>query len=305
MAELPARKKYGPFKNRYFHFMKYLFLLLWICLGNTLFQAYAQPARNIPAGKLFIIGGGNRSQQLMKTMVATAALGPKDYVVVLPMSGSEPDTSFYYFKEDFQPVCSAPVVSFNFTKDKVNNKNWLDSLRHARLIFITGGDQERFMNIALNTPVYDAIHEAFFNGSTIAGTSAGAAVMSEKMITGKELTDTSYNATFKKIHANNIHIAKGLGLLKSAVIDQHFIVRSRYNRLLSAIANFPGYACIGIDEATAIIVEGNKITVTGESQVVLIQKPEGLQITKEGLIKMKSLQLSMYTAGDIFFINQR
>ena len=285
--------------------MKYLLLFLCMCFGNTLFHADAQTPKTIPVGKLFIIGGGNRSPQLMKKMVATAALGPKDYVVVLPMSGSEPDTSFYYFKEDFQPVCSAPVVNFNFTKDKVNNKNWLDSLKHARLIFITGGDQERFMNIVLNTPVYDAIHAAYFNGSTIAGTSAGAAVMSEKMITGKELTDTSYNATFKKIHTNNIHIAKGLGLLNNAVIDQHFIVRSRYNRLLSAIASFPAYACIGIDEATAIIVEANKITVTGESQVVLIQKPQGLQITPEGLIKMKSLQLSMYTAGDVFFLGRR
>ena len=73
---------------------------------------------------------------------------------------------------------------------------------------------------------------------------------------------------------------------------------------MSAIASFPRYACIGIDEATAIIVQGNKITVTGESQVVLIQKPQGLQITPEGLIKMKSVQFSMYTAGDTFFINQ-
>ncbi len=56
------------------------------------------------------------------------------------------------------------------------------------------------MNIVLHTPVYDAIHTAYANGITIAGTSAGAAVMSEKMITGKELTDTSYNATFKKNH---------------------------------------------------------------------------------------------------------
>lgn len=283
--------------------MKYIFLFLLTGFESSLIAAVAQAPQTLPAGKLFIIGGGNRSRQLMKKMVATAALGPKDYVVVLPMSGSEPDTSFYYFKEDFQPVCNAPVANLNFTKDKVNDKSWLDSVKHARLIFITGGDQERFMAIVLNTPVYEAIHVAFANGSTIAGTSAGAAVMSEKLITGKELTDTNYNATFKKIHTNNIHIAKGLGLLNKAVIDQHFIVRSRYNRLLSAIANFPSYACIGIDEATAIIVEGNKITVTGESQVVLMRNPRGLQITPAGLVKMKSLQLSMYTAGDVFFLN--
>ena len=284
--------------------MKPMLLLLLILLQNGLIPATAQTKKLLPKGKLFIIGGGNRSRQLMTTMANTVALSAKDYVIVLPMSGSEPDTSFYYFKEDFQPVCNNKIVMLNFTKEKVNDKNWLDSLKNAKLIFITGGDQERFMNIVLNTPVYDAIHEAYDNGSTIAGTSAGAAVMSEKMITGKELTDTNYNATFKKIHANNSHIAKGLGLVNNAVIDQHFIVRSRYNRLLSAIASFPTYACIGIDEATAIIVQGNKITVTGASQVVLLQHPLGIKVTPTGLIKMKSIRFSIFTAGDSFWINQ-
>ena len=88
-------------------------------------------------GKLFIIGGGNRSQALMKTLVATAAFGPKDNAVVLLMSSEEPDTSFYYFKEDFEPASPIALVNFNFTKDNINNKKWLDSLEHAKLIFIT------------------------------------------------------------------------------------------------------------------------------------------------------------------------
>ncbi len=284
--------------------MKNLLLLIFSVILFASLAANAQIKHTPVKGKLFIIGGGDRSAELMRTMLATAAPGPKDYVVVLPMSGENPDTSFYYFKEDLQPVCNNAIVNFNFTKEKVNNKSWLDSLVNARLIFITGGDQERFMNIVLHTPVYDAIHKAYVNGATIAGTSAGAAVMSEQMITGKQLTDTNYSATFKKIHQNNIEIKQGLGLLTNAVIDQHFVVRSRYNRLLSAIAKFTTYACIGIDEATAIIVEGNKIKVAGESQVVLLQKPVDLKITTNGLIKMQSIQLSMFTAGDIFYIKQ-
>ena len=158
------------------------------------------------------------------------------------------------------------------------------------------------MDVVRNTPVYAAIHKAFAKGATIAGTSAGAAVMSQHMITGKELTDTGINRTFNKIHQNNIEIKEGLGLITTAIIDQHFIVRSRYNRLLSAIAKYPTLACIGIDESTAIIVQGNKITVAGQSQVVLLQKPVGLQITAGGLIKIKDIQFSIFTAGDVFFI---
>src|SRR5215467_1014994 len=138
---------------------------------------------NSAKGKLFIIGGGNRSKELMQTMINTAGMRSNDYAVVLPMSSEYPDTSFYYFKEDYDPVCKNAIVCFNFTKQNTNNKNWLDSLEHARLIFITGGDQLRFMDIVLNTPIYQAIQSAFKHGATIGGTSAGAAVMSKYMIT--------------------------------------------------------------------------------------------------------------------------
>jgi len=247
-----------------------------------------------------IMGSGGPST---KSLVAAANFSPADYVVVLPMSSESPDTSFVYFKADLEPVCKNKMVNFNFTKETVNKKSWLDSLEHARLIFITGGDQDRFMNVVLNTPVFAAIHKAYQNGATISGTSAGAAVMSQHMITGNQLTDTTYRATFRKVEHDNIEIKEGMGLLTTAVIDQHFIVRSRYNRLLSAIAKYPTLTCIGIDEATAIIVSGNKIEVAGIGQVVVIQKPEKLEITADKLIKMKGLQFSIYTKGDKFIIN--
>ena len=85
-------------------------------------------------------------------------------------------------------------------------------------------------------------------------------------------------------------------------MDQHFIARSRYNRLLSVIAKFPDHPAVGIDEATAIIVKGRKATVTGKSQVVVLSKPKRLRITDQGLIKFEDLRFSMYTDGDSFKI---
>ena len=239
----------------------------------------------------------------MKSLLNTAALGSNDYAVVLPMSSAEPDTSFYYFKEDFKPASSNALVNFNFTARDVNRQDWLDSLKHAKLVFITGGDQERFMKVVLNTPVYDAIHAAYQNGATIAGTSAGAAVMSKDMITGKEFSDTVYRATFRKLQHENIEIKTGLGLISNAVIDQHFVVRSRYNRLLSALALYPTLACIGIDEETAIIVQGNKIKVTGGGQVILVRSPRELKVTTGKLIKFKDVEFSIYTEGDEFLLH--
>jgi cyanophycinase len=280
------------------HFLVYTFACILLCCLSATAQK-----KHSSLGKLFVMGGGDRSPSLMKSLITTAELESKDYVVVLPMSSASPDTSYYYFKEDLQAVCPNVVVNFNFTIEKINKLSWLDSLEKAKLVFITGGDQSRFMKVVLNTPVYEAIHKAYTNGATIAGTSAGAAVMCRYMITGNELTDTVYNATFEKIWHNNIEIREGLGLT-SAIIDQHFIVRSRYNRLLSALASYPSHYCIGIDEATAIIIQGNKAKVTGESQVVVLRKPENLIITSSGLIKWKDVQFSIYSSGDEFAIDQ-
>lgn len=255
-------------------------------------------------GKLFIIGGGDRTPALMRSLMNTASMKENDYVVVLPMSSEYPDTSFLYIKNDLELACTNAIVNFNFTKELTEKKAWLDSLEKAKLIFITGGDQDRFMKIVLNTPVYQSIHRAYKNGATIAGTSAGAAVMSKYMITGNELTDTTYRSTFPKLMDKNIEIKVGLGLLPNAVIDQHFLVRSRYNRLISALAKHPSLSCIGIDEETAIIVNGNKIRVTGNSQVIRMRKPMNIKITRGGLIKLTDIEFSIFTEGDIFFLDK-
>jgi cyanophycinase len=252
-------------------------------------------------GNLFIIGGGHKSKELMQQLVATAQLTSNDYIAFLPMATEEPDTSYAYIKEDFAGVCNNKVVNFNFTKNDVNRKAWLDSVQHAKLIYLGGGDQSRFMNIVLHTPIQISIQDAYKNGSTVAGTSAGAAMMTHYMITGNQLLgDTSYESTFPKLWNGNLEITEGLSLLDSAIIDMHFVARSRYNRLFTAIAKYPTLPCIGIDEGTAIIVHGNNIKVEGASQVMVFSHPQNLRVTKEGFIKFDDVKMSIYTQGDSF-----
>ncbi|QEC67215.1 cyanophycinase [Panacibacter ginsenosidivorans] len=275
---------------------------LFIFIAACLFFSVALHAQK---GSLFIIGGGYRTKSLMQEMINTAQLKNTDHIAILPMSGAEPDTSFFYIRQDLDSVCTNTVSFLNFTKDKVNDKEWLDSLKNAKLVFITGGDQSRFMKAVWNTPVYNAIHEAYNNGAVIAGTSAGAAVMSKHMITGNQLRgDTVYHATFDRLWKGNIEFEEGLGLLDSIIIDQHFIVRSRYNRMISALAAFPSFTCIGIDEATAIIVHNHTVKVAGESQVIVMQKPQGIIYDEKGLIKLKNADISIYTTGDSFIIGK-
>ena len=252
-------------------------------------------------GTLFIIGGGTRSPQLIKTLISTSRLSPRDYIVILPMSSEEPDSSYYFIKIQLEKACNNTIANLNFHRSDSSNTKWLDSLRHAKLIFITGGDQNRFMNVVLNNPIERAIKDAFYEGATVAGTSAGAALMSSHMITGDHLLgDTAYANTFEELRNGNIIIKEGLGLLSSAIIDQHFVVRSRYNRLLSALAMYPDLPCIGIDEGTAIIVQGNKVVVTGESQVILFSNPKNLRSSPDGHIKFDDVHMRVFLEGDSF-----
>ena len=248
------------------------------------------------------MGGGNRSPALILKMIETASLEKKDYIVVLPMATQEPDSAYFFIKMQLEKACSNIVANLNFTANKINDHQWLDSLKRAKLIFITGGDQGRFMKVVLKSPVQKAISDAYKNGATIAGTSAGAAVMSKQMITGNQLLgDTAYKETFSKLWSGNIEISEGLGLIDSVIIDQHFIARSRYNRLLSALAKFPGYICIGIDEGTAVIINGHKATVAGDGQVITLCCPKTVAKSNK-LLKLHDARLSIYTPGDSFKI---
>ena len=281
--------------------MKYCFLFAFFFHCHLGINAQVSKSGN--AGKLFIIGGGEKSKELMRDLITTSSMRKNDFIAILPMSSVEPDSSFFYISEDFKMVTDLPVLNFNFEEGKQADPKKLDSLRSARIIFITGGDQVRFMKVVLNTPIYDAIHEAFNKGSTIAGTSAGAAVMSRNMITGNSLTgDTSYHETFSKLQKGNLEIKEGLGFLDSVIVDQHFIVRSRYNRLLTAMAEFPNYTCIGIDESTAIVVSAQRVKKTRKGQVILFRRPANIKYTSTGLIKFSDLQFSVYTSGDEFNI---
>ncbi|WP_310558334.1 cyanophycinase [Flavobacterium sp.] len=256
-----------------------------------------------PKGKLFIIGGGNRSDQLMSQLLTVSSLQKKDFIVVLPMSSEEPDSAYIYFKKQVEKLTPNPIVMLNFNKQTNSNKVLVDSLQKAKLIFISGGDQSRFMQVVKNTPVFNAIHQAYQNGSTISGTSAGAAVMCEHMISGNQKLEPKYTATVDNIRYDNLETAVGLGLIKNVIIDQHFLKRSRYNRLISGLVEFPTHIGIGIDESTAIIVRNKEIEIVGESEVVVLQNPKGItKAPRNNAVGLKKLDMSIYYEGQKFNI---
>lgn len=288
--------------------MRHLPLLLILAVALAGCTAGAQSVRPPAAtptaeavGALFIIGGGTRTDALLDRLIAEARLAPgHGYVVILPMSSSEPDSAIWWSGEDFA-TRGLTMVGFNFRAGEAPSPARLDSLRRASLIYISGGDQARFMNVVAGTPIATAIAEAYRGGSVVAGTSAGAAVMSARMLTGDQRLHPEYESTYASLEADNLDLATGLGLLDAHVlVDQHFVVRSRYNRLLTAVIESPTTLGVGIDESTAILVRGDRAEVVGEAQVVVIRNPERSDTRHGARLGAHGLRVDVFLAGESF-----
>lgn len=279
-----------------------LLLLLAACVtGCEQTEQNNKPApANLNKGQLFIIGGGKRPTDMIKKLVELAKLDKEGYGIILPMSSAEHDSAIFYAKIQFSDLGLNNVTGINFLKDQAATQQQLDSLKGASMIYISGGDQNKFMDIVHNTPIEAAIKEAYKNGSIIAGTSAGAAVMSKMMITGNELKYSKYEETFSHIESDNIELNEGLGLVETAIIDQHFVKRSRYNRLLSAVIEHPDKVGIGIDESTAIIVKGDSAEVVGNAQVILFRNPNNSKKNQEELLGADNLSIDVLLPGAKF-----
>ena len=271
---------------------KYLFFLVFLAFNFT----FSQNSK----GKLFIIGGGSRPDFLVDRMIKEAGLKSGETVAIFPHASEEQDSSFYYAKQQFEKR-NLKALDCAFKKDEKLSPSKLDSLKTAKLIYIGGGDQVRFMEIINSNPeVKNLLKSAYQNGKMIAGTSAGAAVMSEVMITGNQLKYKDYENTFDNIEIKNVETKKGLGFIKTAVIDQHFVVRSRYNRLLSLIIENPTYKGIGIDEGTAILVKNGSAEVVGRAQVIVFKNPKQSKKLNGDKLGAKGITLDIYLNGEKF-----
>ncbi len=257
-----------------------------------------------PKGLLYIIGGGKRPPEMVSQLIALSGAERGNYIVVLPQASSEPDTSAFWAMKQFTDKGVTNITFFNFKKGETVQQSTLDSLENAGMIYIAGGDQSLFMGIVLNTPIYNAIHNAYKKGAVIAGTSAGAAVMSKKMITGNQIKHPKMEG-YKTIQQGNVEISEGLGLVTTAIFDQHFIWRERMNRLISVNIENPNELAIGIDESTAILVNGDSATVYGVSQVVVLNAANANTVAANSLLGANGIELNVYLPGQKFLLKSK
>jgi cyanophycinase len=169
-------------------------------------------------------------------------------------------------------------------------------------VFFSGGDQLRISSQIGDTPIEQRVREIHERGGVIAGTSAGASMMSETMLV-KGTSGESHKV-------GDLHMAPGLGLVRNVIIDQHFAERGRFGRLFGAVAHNPRELGIGIDEDTALVLQDSHFKVVGSGCVYVA---DGAAVTysniaearPERALSMYDIRLHVLSSGDSFDLAKR
>jgi cyanophycinase len=260
-----------------------------------------------PKGHLFIVGGGDWPDGMMSRFVDLAARFGTGRIVILPMASSVPEESAVEETDGFRKLGAKDVVTHILTREQALKPESAALLDGAGGVFFSGGDQSRLTAVLLDTPVHKKLLELYEQGAVIGGTSAGAAVMSEVMITGDEVRKPEAGREFETLQAANIVTSRGFGFVRNAVIDQHFVTRKRHNRLISLLAEHPDLLGVAIDESTAVLVRPDEtFEVVGAKQVV-VYDPAGakFRILPNTNIAFTGLVMHALTDGDTFDLKTR
>ncbi len=190
--------------------------------------------------------------------------GRKARIAIIPTASQLAETGPGYEKV-FRDLGVGATRSLPLeTREDCNDPRWLDRLERAQGVFLTGGNQLRLSTTIGGTRVAEILRRRNAeDGLHIAGTSAGAAFLSEHMIAFGEEGPTP--------HADMVTLAPGLGLTKTAIIDQHFRQRDRLGRLLTALAYNPRPIGIGLDEDTAAFIgPDDRLEVQGSGAITIV-----------------------------------
>jgi cyanophycinase len=249
-------------------------------------SAPGEPAAEAPAAggpRLVIVGGGDRPPEAMARFVVWAG-GSASRILVIPWASGEPAASCDRILAELKPYGPGEATCGAHPKLDARGKaspleaaqkaSTLGQLSRATGVFFTGGDQARIMDVLADRDLLAAVKARSAAGAVLGGTSAGAAVMSARMITGE--------GDFTVIDGDKVDERPGLGLVEGAIVDQHFVRRQRQNRLFGLVLKHPEERGVGIDEDTALLVtDGRHAEVVGTGLVVLVDAtgPDRLEVT--------------------------
>jgi cyanophycinase len=216
--------------------------------------------------RLVVLGGGDRPAPALRRFVEWAG-GPEGRLLVIPWASSVPRETCDEIRDDFLPFGPAAIECAPLAPlDAKSRGAFLGQLARATGVFLSGGDQVRLMDVLGAASLLDAVRARHRAGVVFGGTSAGAAVMSRRMITGE--------GDFTVLDGDRVEEREGLGLLPGVIVDQHFLRKQRENRLFGLVLKHPEERGVGIDEDAGILVEGHEAEVVGGQVMLVDARPE-------------------------------
>jgi cyanophycinase len=256
-------------------------------------------------GRLFLIGGGEdkEGERMILKEYVRLAKGAKARVVVMTVATDHPAESAAEYKRVFKKLGVDDVQAVDVAqRADAQDEKALEAIGRATGIFFTGGDQLHITALLGATEMDKAIRRRCEKGAILAGTSAGAAMMSNSMfIRGSSETNPRFGS---------VDLGPGMDFIKGVLIDTHFSQRGRIGRLMTAVAHYPQDMGLGIDENTALLVEEDKLKVIGEGAVTVVDGSamsfSNLPYVREGeSLAMFDIKVHVLPAGYGFSLTER
>ncbi len=223
---------------------------------------------------LLLIGGGNHPPAAISRYVAWAG-GVNSKILLVTWATEDPVGTYQDLITDFTPAHPGSFLwAKEPPKDDSAKAEFLSLLSQATAVYFSGGDQNRIFDVLQDQEILRALQERYLAGVAFAGTSAGTAIMSSIAIAG---------GSPEVIDGKQVPTRPGLGLVPGVIVDQHFIRRSRENRLFGLILEYPDLLGLGVDEDTSIAIENGRCgEVIGPGDVMLVDAlhvPGSLTVT--------------------------
>ncbi|HEX5005932.1 MAG TPA: cyanophycinase [Hyphomonadaceae bacterium] len=257
----------------------------------------------VTPGPVMAIGGAEdklRDKLILSAFVNLAG-GPEARIAILPTASSIEEAGERYKALFLGMGAERADVLYLSDRAAAASPDVLEILDDVTGIFMTGGNQMRLASIVGGTPVARKVRALNQAGAAVAGTSAGASILSSHMV--------AFGASGPSPRLRMAQMTAGFNLVPGVIIDQHFRQRDRFGRLLALVAGSPSLLGIGVDEDTAALFSGDMLEVLGRNSVTIVDGAHIVsdihQVKGHGAITVSGAILHVLTAGNRFDLVER
>jgi cyanophycinase len=272
--------------------------------ASTLPQATFSIPTASGVGPCLAIGGAEdklNDRHILSTFLQLAG-GHEARVAIVPTASSMESAGSRYSRIFSEMGCASADVLPIMSREDANGRISLDALRDATGIFLTGGNQMRLSAMMGGSEAERLIRDRHQRGAIVAGTSAGASILSAHMV--------AMGASGPSPRLRMAQMVAGFGLVPDMIIDQHFRQRDRIGRLLALVAANPSLLGVGIDEDTGILIDQmGTLEVIGRQSVTIVDGRRMVsdiaEVKAQGAISVSNANLHILTAGRRFSVPER